>query len=211
MLPLHKKKVTMESASRTIQRSIRRRKRRGELIFPTDFRGAGTEAAIKMALSRLSKDGIIKRIGHGIYVLPKKDVVFGEVLPGPQEVAESIAKKDRVRIMPSGATAMHKLGLTTQIPMQLVYLTDGPARNIRLGNTLIKFKPTTPKKFAMKGKYSALVIQALEEVGVETIDDLMADKIKRILELESKETLMNYLKLAPAKVHDYLVKLLSKK
>lgn len=200
----------MESASRAIQRSIRRQKRRGELIFPTDFRGAGTEAAIKMTLSRLSKDGIIKRIGHGIYVLPKKDEVFGEVLPGPQEVAESIAKKDRVRIMPSGATAMNKLGLTTQVPTQLVYLSDGPARNIKLGNTVIKFKPATPKKFAMKGKYSALVILALEEVGVENVDNVMADKIKRFLELESKETLTNDLKLAPAKVYNYLVKLLSK-
>ena len=203
--------MTMYSVSETIQRSISRRKKRGTLIFPTDFRGAGTEAAIKMALSRLSKSGTIKRIGHGIYVLPKKDKVFGELFPGPQEIAESIAKKDRVRIMPSGATAMHKLGLTTQVPTQLVYLTDGPARNIKLGNSVIKFKPTTPKKFAMKGKYIALVIQALEEIGVGNVDDPTADKIKRFLALESKETLMNDLKLAPAKVYNYLIKLLDKK
>jgi Family of unknown function (DUF6088) len=30
-----------------------------------------------------------------------------------------------VRIRPTGAFALHKLGLTTQVPTRLVYLTDG--------------------------------------------------------------------------------------
>lgn len=201
----------MESVSRTIERRVNRQRKSGELIFPADFRGSGTEAAIKMALSRLNKEGVIKRIGHGIYVVPKQDEIFGDILPGPQEVAESIAKKDKVRIMPSGATAMHMLGLTSQVPMKLVYITDGPARQIKLGNTMIRFKPTTPKKFAMKGKYSSLIIQALDEIGVENIDGHNADKIKQLLKEENKEALKHDLRLAPAKINDYLIKLINNK
>ena len=201
----------MESTSRTIEKRINSRRNSGELIFPVDFRGSGTEAAIKMALSRLSKEGVIKRIGHGIYLIPKRDEIFGDILPGPQEVAESIAKKDKVRIMPSGATAMHKLGLTSQVPMKLVYLTDGPARQIKLGDTTIKFKPATPKKFAMKGKYSSLIIQAINEIGVENIDSHYADKIKQLLNQENKAALKHDLRLASAKINDYLVKLINNK
>src|SRR5438093_1618556 len=103
----------MYSVQKNIERSISRSKK-GELIFPTDYRGMGSEASIKMALSRLAKEGKLQRLAHGIYFVPKTDPLFGELYPGPQEVAESLARKEKVRIRPAGAYALHRLGLTTQ-------------------------------------------------------------------------------------------------
>lgn len=115
-------------------------------------------------------EGIPNKLGHGIYLLPKKDTVFGALLPSPIEVAEAIAKNDKMRIKPAGAFALHKLGLTTQVPMKLGYLRDGPPRQFKIGKTVLKFKATTPKKMAMKGKYSSLIIKAVEELGIEHIE-----------------------------------------
>lgn len=185
-----------------------KRKKKGNLIFPTDFRGMGSEAAIKMALNRLNKENIIKRIAHGIYLIPKIDPLFGAISPSPEEVAEALAKKEKVNIKPTGAYALHKLGLTTQVPTKLVYLTDGSPREIKIGKTIIKFKATTSKKLAMAGPYSSLIIQALEELGTDNIDEQTESKIKALLRKESPALLLNDLKLAPAKINDYIIKLL---
>ncbi|GGC75736.1 hypothetical protein GCM10011387_31890 [Pedobacter quisquiliarum] len=185
-----------------------KRKKKGNLIFPTDFRGMGSEAAIKMALNRLNKENIIKRIAHGIYLIPKIDPLFGAISPSPEEVAEALAKKEKVNIKPTGAYALHKLGLTTQVPTKLVYLTDGSPREIKMGKTIIKFKATTSKKLAMAGPYSSLIIQALEELGTDNIDEQTESKIKALLRKESPALLLNDLKLAPAKINDYIIKLL---
>jgi len=195
----------MISVHSAVEKQIKNKKP-GAIIFPADFRGLGTEAAVKMTLVRLVKEGMLNKLGHGIYLLPKKDPLFGDLLPSPVEVAEAIAKKDKVRIKPAGAYALHKLGLTTQIPMKLVYLTDGPPRQITIGKTVLKFKATTPKKMAMKGKYSGLIIQAVEELGVENIDAETESKITELLRKESPKVLREDLRLAPAKVNDYLIK-----
>lgn len=197
----------MKTASSKIESVIRHRKK-GDIVFPTDFRGLGTEGAIKMALLRLNKEGIITRLGRGIYLFPKTDPIFGQISPGPEEIANAIARKEKVQIKPAGAYALHKLGLTTQVPTKLVYITNGPAKEIKVGKTSIKFKATTPKKLAMKGKYSSLIVQALEELGTDRIDTKTEEKIKQLLKLEDPKQLKADLQLAPAKVNDYLIKLI---
>ncbi|WP_379085522.1 DUF6088 family protein [Pedobacter sp. UC225_65] len=146
----------MASIHADIETTIKRYKR-GDLVFSVDFRNKGNKDAVKQALSRLAKEGILKRLGHGIYVLPTKHPRFGEILPSAEEVAEAIAKKEQVRIQPAGAYALHKLGLSMQVPTKLVYLTDGTSREIKIGKTTIKFKATTPKKLSLKGTYSRLI------------------------------------------------------
>lgn len=183
--------------------------KRGHLFFLSDFRGLGSEAAIRKALSRLSKEGKIKRIAQGIYLLPEKDPVLGELMPSMASVAEAIAKKEHIRIKPVGSYALHKLGLTTQVPMKLVYLTDGAARTIRIGKNTIKFKPTTPKKLASEGELSSLIIQALQELGTENLEPNIRTRIKELLLKEDRKKLMKDIKLAPGQISDYLFSLLN--
>lgn len=197
----------MENVHKHIERSISRRKK-GELIFPTDFRGKGTQTAVKTALSRLCREGKLKRLAHGIYFVPKKDPLFGAVYPAPEEVAESIARKEKVRIKPAGAYALHRLGLTTQVPTRLVYITDGENREINIGKTVIRFKATTPKKMSLEGQLSSLVILALDEINPANIDSDTANKIKAILQKEKPGQLKRNLLLTSARIHDYIVKLL---
>lgn len=195
----------------TIQKQIEQkiaRSKKGELFVPSDFRGLGTEAAIKMALSRLAKEGVLKRIAHGLYLLPKEDPIFGPILPSLEEIAEAIARKEKIRIKPAGAYALNKLGLTTQVPTKLVYLTDGVRKEINVGKGTIKFKATTPKKLSMTGKISSLVIQALEELNPFNIDETVKLSLKELLEKEDPKKLTHDLKLAPAKVNDFLISLI---
>jgi hypothetical protein len=197
----------MNSIHKQIEHSIAKRKR-GDLIFPTDFREIGTQSAVKMALSRISREGKLKRLAHGIYYTSIIDPLFGALYPAPEEVAEVVAKKEKVRIKPSGAYALHRLGLTTQVPTRLVYITDGENRHIKIGKTIIRFKATTPKKMALEGELSSLVILALDELNPENIDSETERKIKEILKKEDPRRLKRNLSLTSARIHDYIIKLL---
>jgi len=74
----------------------------GSILFPTDFRGIGTEDAIKKALSRLVRDSQLERLAHGIYFVPKNHPTFGKLYPSLEEVAEAVAEHEHVRIRPTG-------------------------------------------------------------------------------------------------------------
>lgn len=184
------------------------RKKRGELIFPSDFRGLGTDSAIKQALSRLTKKGLIKRLAHGIYYVPQIDHVLGEIRPSADEVVKMLALKEKIRIKPAGTYALHELGLTTQVPTRRVYITDGHPRQFVLGKLQIKFKATTAKRLLRKGKISSLVIQALEEIGTDKIDSETIVKIRELLLKENPRMLKHDLELAPVKVNNFIIKLL---
>lgn len=196
-----------EKTHRYIESAISRR-RPGEIVFPTEFRGKGSQAAIKKAMSRIAKAGKISRLAHGIYYIPKSDPKLGKLRPDPEQVVKMVAQKERIRIRPAGSYALHKLGLTTQVPTRRVYLTDGNSRQFKLGNVLIRFKSTSAKKLAMKGEISSLVIQAIEEIGVEHISKEIQVKLKEFLLNEDSKNLQHDLRLASAKVNDYIVKLM---
>lgn len=180
----------------------------GDIVFPTDFRGVGTNDAIRQALSRLTKEGKIERLAHGIYFLPKLDPMFGKLQPSMEEVAVAIAANEHIRIKPAGAYALNKLGLSTQVPTRLVYITDGQAKQIRIGKGGITFKPVSPKKFGMIGLISSLLIQAMEEITTSQITPEMENHIRKLLYQETPENLIFDLKLAPARINDFIVKLL---
>ena len=129
---------------------------------------------------------------------------LGILYPSLDEVAKTIAKRDRARIIPTGVYALNKLGLSTQIPMNIVYLTDGSPRNIKIGKSTIKFKKTAPRILTVKGEISGLVIQALKEIGKENISDEKINKIIILLKNEKNENLEHDMKLAPAWIRDIL-------
>ncbi len=108
-----------------------------------------------MALSRLTREGRLTRLAHGIYFVPVTDPVLGKLDPSVEAVAEQLADRERVRIRPTGAFALNKLRLSTRVPTRLVYLTDGHPRKLKIGKATVEFKPTTPKKMALKGRSAA--------------------------------------------------------
>lgn len=185
----------MESVELQIEKKIKV-KSKGTLFFPDDFSQLGSSESIRKALQRLEEKEIIRRIAQGIYTRPIESKYIGEVLPSAEEVAKGIAKRDRIRIVPTGAYALNALGLSTQVPMKLVFLTDGAPREIKIGKRSIKFKKTTPKNLLAKGEISSLVIQALREIGIDNITPSEEDKIIALLKKENVNLLKQDIELA---------------
>lgn len=170
---------------------------RGTLFFVENFLTIGTAKAMAKALERLTKQGELVRVARGIYVRPEIDPVIGPITPGIEAVAEAIARRDKARIMPTGAYALNRLGLSTQVPLNVVYLTDGAARKIKIGKRTITFKKATPKNVAAIGEISGLAIQALKTLGKTkvTTDEIM--KIQEQLKKEKITHLQHDIRLAP--------------
>lgn len=148
-----------------------RKAEKGRIIFAEDFAEFGKIESINRVLSRLRKKEVLIRLSFGIYLYPKKDKELGVLYPSVEEIAEAIARRDKARIIATGVQALNKLGLSTQIPLKAVYLTDGSARVIKIGNRTITFKKTSPKNLIAKGEISSLVIQALKSIGKEKLTE----------------------------------------
>lgn len=181
---------------------------KGSLLFPSDFLELGSSDAVRQSLSRMAKEKIIVRLGRGIYLYPKYDQELGMLYPSTEEIAEAIAKQEKARIIPTGDQALYKLGISTQVPLKVVYLTDGMRRTIKLGKRAITFKITTPKVLATEGKISSLVIQALQELGKNQVDDAILQQIKKALQKEDLAILRHDAKLAPVWIATILFSLL---
>ncbi|MDR3716069.1 MAG: DUF6088 family protein [Puia sp.] len=198
----------MEKVHTEIEKEVTS-KENGDIIFAADFRGKGEANTIKQALFRLVKSGKIQRLAKGIYYKPKIDPLLGPLKPGPEELIQALEEKEKIRIIPGGALAMNMLGITTQVPTRMVYLTDGSPRTLKLGNLEIKLKTTSPKRLSRKGKISALLIQALEEMDLERIDEPTQQKLKELLQKENPQTLKHDLSLTSTRINDYIYSLLN--
>lgn len=169
----------------------------GKIFFPSDFLKFGAATAVRQALNRLEDVKFLLRLAHGIYLYPKKHPKFGILYPSIEEIAIAIAKRDKARIIPTGVQALNKLGLSTQVPMNIVYLTDGSSRSIKINNGSIKFKKASPKLLSVKSDMIMLIIQALKELGQENIAPKVKERIKEIVVTVDKNSVINDINLAP--------------
>ncbi len=181
-----------------------KKRKKGTILFPSDFKGQISATAIRQTLSRLTKEGVLQRLAQGVYLYPAKDPVLGILYPSTDEIAQAIAKRDKVRILPAGLYALNKLGLSTQVPMKVMYLTDGKPKTIKAGKRTITFITSTPKKLSLKGKWSSLAIQALEVIGKKGVTPEITGQIATVLQNEDIKTIQEDAKLAP----DWIARLL---
>jgi len=180
--------------------------KRGLAFFTSDFAAYGNSKACNKALERLVLQQKVMRVGRGIYTIPRKSKFFGRVAPGIEEIAQGIARRDKARIIPTGLFAENLLGLSTQVPMKIVYLTDGTPRKLMIEETPLVFKKTSPKNLATWGKISGLVIQALKSIKKESITDYEIEKVINILKNENPQNLANDIKLAPEWIREIMRK-----
>lgn len=145
----------------------------------------------------MEEKGVLVRLAHGIYLVPKKDELLGIVYPSIEEIAKEIAKRDKARIAPTGVMAMYLLGLSTQIPLHAVYLTDGAQREIKIGKSKIKFKKTAPRNLAVKDELLQLIIQAYKITGEKNISEYFEEKLTAYLKKIDEKIVRSQLKYAP--------------
>jgi hypothetical protein len=142
----------------------------GEPFTSAQFNALGTRASVDQTLSRLVKQGEIARISRGVFVRPKRSRYVGEVMPEPSKVAQAIATAHGETIQVHGAEAARLLGLTTQMPLQAVFYTSGPSRELKLGNLPLVLKHVARRKLALSGRQSGLALSALWYLGKEHVD-----------------------------------------
>lgn len=200
----------MESVDDKILVKIKKAKR-GSLFFIEDFLAFGNVKAVAKALERLTDKGEISRVSRGIYAILQNDPILGKIQPSAEQVAEVIRKRDKARMVPTGILALNALGLSTQIPVNLVYLTDGSARTVNLGKRKIKFKKTSPKNLSAIGSISSLAMQALKEIGKDKITEREIEIITEKLKNEEPYRLEHDIRLAPEWIRIIMRNALEKK
>jgi len=184
---------------------------KGQIYFAEDFMDIANNEQVRLALSRLTKENALSRLGHGIYVYPKTDPLLGKVRPSLEDIAQAVAQRDKITIKPTGAYALNRIGLSTQVPMKVVYLTNGDSRTIKIGKNTIQFRKTSARKMAYQGEISPLIIQSLEEIGKEGLTPSIAEHIRQLLNKEDVQTVKQNLKLAPHWIGETLLSLLNNK
>ena len=174
---------------------------RGNAIFSSDFVRFGEQKTVNKALERLAKEGVLIRISRGFYYYPKIDrkLGLGVLYPTLETIAESIAKRDKARIVPTGLYALNRLGFSTQTPMNIQYLTDGSNRKLTLYNgATIEFKHTAPKNLAFNSQLAMLITFAFRSLGKENITEEILAHTKELLAKDKSQTVKQDYKLMPA-------------
>lgn len=173
----------------------------GTIFIPDDFVIFGTPDAIRSGLTRLCRNNKLHRFAKGIYYVPKYDKWDGSLLEPPLDViAQKIAQRDNARIIPTGAYALNKIGLSTQVPANIIYITDGSARQIKFGDgKSITFRHSNDLgNFAFQSKLMQLVILSMREIGETSITEEQITKIKKMItEHVSEQDFIHDIILAP--------------
>ena len=178
------------SLSKHIRNTIASHKT-GWVFTHVDFFSQGNEATIERILSRLFEAGEIRRIRRGLYY--KTEISrWGEVPPAHSAIVNALSRMMRTKFLPDGANALYQLGLTTQIPMKQVYLTEKQIGDIVIGKSTIKFRKVSEKKLSGRGKRAGVYLSAIEYLGKEEVfDESIQSKIaqslnkKEIIDLKS--------------------------
>lgn len=170
----------MKNAIDTVVKRIRA-KRRGWVFTPSDFLDIGNRAAIDQILSRLTKKGMIRRIGRGIYDFPKQHAVLGTLSPDSDSIARAVSAKGGNKIYPSGAMAANILGLSTQVPAKPVYLTNGSSKSITIGKQVVTLRHARIPLLDNVPDIVNLTFQALNYLGKQNIDNKVIQRFSTIL------------------------------
>ncbi len=180
-------------------------KPKGTVFATSDFKSFGTYDAIRKALSRLAEDGICLRILPSIYYCPAYSNLFNcFVRPDPYEVAFALARNYGWKIAPDPITAQNSIGLSTQVPASMFYLSTGPTRTYNIPGSVVQFKQCRSKYLSQMSFESALIISALSKWNRETLKPSDLREIARHLYPAERKTLVEEVHFAPKWMAPYL-------
>lgn len=186
----------MQSVMQAVLRRIRVHGR-GWVFTPKNFVDIGNRGATDMALTRFTEIGTIRRLARGLYDYPRVHPKLGMLAPNPDEVAKALATKDGSRIQVSGARAANLLGLSDQVPAQIIYLTNGRSRRVRIGAQVISLKQAATSTFPAAGTPVGLALQALRALGRNIDEDFVVQRLAKVLTHSERQKLIRLSKYAP--------------
>jgi hypothetical protein len=198
----------MEGVDNKILASIKK-SGRGIVFFPDRFAHTFSSENVRKALSTLVNRGDIIRVARGIYCYPKIDQVLGLgiLLPSVDDIVDAIAKRDHMKVAPTGIHAQNILGLSTQVPMNFVYLTNGWSRQLTVLNGIpVKLKQTALKNLAFHSRLAMLITFALKDLGKENVTEEQLVRISQLLQNEDKENIVKDFVLMPIWIRQLILK-----
>jgi len=180
----------------------------GTVFIANDFLEIASYERIRNILNRLVKDGTIRRILKGVYYQPRYSELLDEYeSPNVHQVALAIARKYNWTITPSENTALNILGLSTQVPVKWLYLSDGRYITYSFDGIDIEFKRRSNAEISNMSTITAMVIQAIKAIGKDRISETQIDILKKRLSSEEKKALLREGKTATAWIYEILRKL----
>jgi hypothetical protein len=177
---------------------------RGWVFTPAHLADLGSRNAVASALKRFKADARIRQLARGLYDYPAQDPVLGTVAASADAIARALVVRNAIRLQPSGAYAANVLGLSEQVPSRIVFLTDGPARKVKIGKREILLQHTTPRNMATAGRKSGTLIQALRYLGQDQVDDKVLATIRRNITDADRPVIRKDLRHAPAWIADLM-------
>ncbi len=165
---------------------------RGWAFSSSDLAGRFARQQIDNGLSDLAQANKIRRVSRGLYDYPRySDLLQKTLSPDIDHVAYAYARKFNWRIEVSGDSALNLLGISTQIPAQYIYLSDGPSKSYDVMGVALNFKKSSLKDIGFKHRESTLIVQALKALGKE---HLSAEVFVKIREQTAKESFAKILR-----------------
>lgn len=174
-----------------------------------DFLDLGSTHAIGMALMRMRQRQAIRQVRRGYFDRPRTDPLLGELAPSHTELLKAMARRTGTRFQPDSASAANALGLSNQVPMRLVYETDGSSLRLPWGlRGAIRLRHRAPRFFLPPGRWSGSVFSALRSLGKDGINEQELNRLRQQLPHEAIQQIRNDLPRAPAWMHPTLRRLI---
>jgi hypothetical protein len=195
--------------TREILRKLGEGKKR-QLLYLSEFSSIASLGALKLIFHRLVRKDFITRLAQGIYMMPPEKAKPNLRHPSAEELANSFAKKEGLKIIPTGAYGLYKLGMTKQIPRKLSFFSNGHACKFQYGKNIIEFKKVTPEKFEFASRKSGLIIHSLDglDIHLNKISIEGKHRLKQELLKEKPNVLTRSIEYAPKRVREFLSELL---
>ena len=176
---------------------------RGWAMTNSDFGDIAKTATIDWSLYRLKDKKLIRPLMRGIYDYPRfSEILQEELAPDMEMVARAIARKFRWNILISGNTALNYLGLSTQIPMRLIYFSDGPSRQYEVAGRILEFKHISFKEARFTNTKSEIVVQALRELGMARITTDVINKMRDFIPASDRNKVQKDTQFTTDWIHD---------
>ena len=187
---------------------------RGSVLTPRDFRDLGSRGAVAVALHRLVKKEVLRKIGNGLYCMPTSDPYLGETTASIDDIVRTVAKRDGIMLRPTAAYAANVIGITTQVAARPAYLTDGRARVIRIPRSRpeyiehnIPLRHTSARYMNARTEIGYLVIQGIRNQGRKHFGNKEYAAVSSKLPPAAKKELLQDLDTAPAWIADIMRRL----
>jgi hypothetical protein len=194
----------MVSSIDKIMRRVRGHGRGKWVCTPKDFLDLGSRAAVDRALSRLVKNGFLRRIGRGLYDFPRQSSIMNRpASPNMDAAVDALVRHDKAhdkaKVMPDGIVAANQLGLTNAVPAKTSYLTNGSTRTLKVGSRTVHLRHARHNLMAWANRPGALVVLALDWLGKDaTSDPVVVDTLRMKLPDDTKQDLVKGIDSLPS-------------